>query len=335
LRQQTRVYLSLFEEGTGYALQAQGGPLNFLKTRDGGTTWTVMPDLPGIGTPRMDFGSPNVGYMAASNDLFRTLDGGETWAKVKSPTRHFVAWNTISTAQAGRTIALIGQLWRNGDGKPWESGDCNDPRQGRIVSYVSSNGGKTWTKGLLFDGPSGTFHSDFVDARNGIATLDSETDYEQTGECNFTGSREAGKTIMVTHDRGRHWDRVMDCPEPAGCMAVAMMSPKHFATVTTDARILVTFDGGRSFKTSNLDGLVELPVREHLRWGQGIAFGNDDVGYAATNGRGIWRTVDGGLTWEREVSPHELPGYSFGTVAAAGDSAAIAGGPNFLIRRFP
>ena len=335
LRQQTRMYLALFEDGTGYALQAQGGPLNFLKTEDGGITWTVMPDPPGTGTPRIDFGSPTVGYLSASDDVFRTTDGGGTWRKIKPPTRHFVAWDSISTAQSGRTIALVGQLWRTSDGKPWMGKGCHDPRQDQIVSYVSSDGGRTWKKGLLFDGPSGTFHSDFVNARHGIATLDSETVYEQTDDCGFTGHGEVGKTVMVTHDGGRHWDKVIDCPEPAGCMAVAMTSSKHFATVTTDARVLVTFNGGRTFKTSMLDGLVEAPTREHLRFGQGLAFGTQDIGYAATNGRGIWRTVDGGLTWRREVSPHELPGYSYGTVAAAGGSDAIAGDPNVLIRRLP
>jgi photosystem II stability/assembly factor-like uncharacterized protein len=118
-------------------------------------------------------------------------------------------------------------------------------------------------------------------------------------------------------------------------MAVSITSAKHFATVTSDSRVLVTFDGGKTFETTWLDGLAEAPVREHIRWAQGISIGTAEVGYVSTNGRGIWRTVDGGHSWIREVSPHEIPGYAFGTVAASGQDDAIAGGPNVLIKRLP
>ena len=335
VRQQERVYLSLFDDGTGYSLQVQGGDALFLKTEDGGVTWTLMPETPGVGSPRIDFASPKVGYLAASGDLFRTTDGGETWSDLKPPTRDFVAWKAISVDRGGRALALIGELWRNGKGSPWRPSDCHDPRRDQIVSYVSSNGGKSWKKGLVFDGPSGAFDADFFGWRHGVLTLDSRLAYEENGDCGFQGSGEVGKTIMATHNGGRTWQKVTDCPKPAGCMATEITSPKHFLTATTDGRVLVTFDGGRTFKSSTLDGFAELPTREHVRWAQGIAFGNHKVGYVSTNGRGIWRTTDGGVTWEREVSPQDAPGYSFGTVAAAGPAMAISGGPNFLIRRIP
>jgi hypothetical protein len=69
-----------------------------------------------------------------------------------------------------------------------------------------------------------------------------------------------------------------------------------------------------------------------------IDFGTADVGYAGTNGLGIFRTEDGGRTWHLEESPFDdvYAGDTFrGSIAAAGPEKAVASGPGAFASRQP
>jgi photosystem II stability/assembly factor-like uncharacterized protein len=82
----------------GYALTSSG----FWKTTNGGRKWT---DVPAVGTSgyAISFSTPEAGYMsvggyfATHGEVYRTVDGGQTWQP------QLVTWNTVTAVDAGAT----------------------------------------------------------------------------------------------------------------------------------------------------------------------------------------------------------------------------------------
>ena len=333
LTQQGRTSLELFVEGEGYVLHANGGSANFYKSLDSGATW-LPAELPPIsGTPMMDFATAENGYVFANDQLFATRDGAGNWKKLGSPEprKRILGGEALSVSRRGRHLALVASLWHDSAGVPW-TGGCHDPREDKLFLYTSTDSGGTWERRLISDPLAPVFDIDFIDADNGVVTIGPPYEWEQSGSCSFSGSSQVGKRILVTGNGGRTWRPVLRCKE-FSCLAVAMVSRDHFVVGSSDGSVFTTRDGGRNFHVGRLDGFAELPTRDSLRWAQGIEFANGRVGYLSTNGRGVWRTDDGGLTWTRETSTQDAPGFAFGSVAVADAERAIAGGPTFVIRR--
>jgi photosystem II stability/assembly factor-like uncharacterized protein len=108
----------------------QSGPPSFLKTTDGGQTWTEKP-LPknpsgyylGIG---MGFITENIGWVSADYDgtspspepTYRTIDGGETWtidATLKSPINRFRFLDPTTAFAIGGTVWKLSVPATGGD----------------------------------------------------------------------------------------------------------------------------------------------------------------------------------------------------------------------------
>jgi photosystem II stability/assembly factor-like uncharacterized protein len=51
-------------------------------TTDGGRTWSQLPAAP-ASSGAVDFVTPDVGFIAAVPDLYRTADGGHTWKTLR------------------------------------------------------------------------------------------------------------------------------------------------------------------------------------------------------------------------------------------------------------
>jgi len=64
----------------GYvSLERDAGPMFFLKTQDGGQTWTELP-FPDYNEQGIGFATPGIGWVGgAGNPTFGTTDGGATW----------------------------------------------------------------------------------------------------------------------------------------------------------------------------------------------------------------------------------------------------------------
>lgn len=114
-----------------------------------------------------------------------------------------------------------------------------------------------------------------------------------------------------------------------------MPSKTSIVLGTAYGRVLLSTNRGMSFKEvatwmNPLDEQVGTPLQFKI---DALTFGTEKVGYAGTNGAGVWRTEDGGLTWKPEASHQVLFGLNIGDIAAVGRSQALSSGPWAVARR--
>lgn len=136
------------------------------RSEDGGKTWSVL-NVPFDGIRESTFFDGNRGYVAASEGLYSTLDGGRSWKSILPVTRS--GWiNRISfiSPEVGWTIGARICATRN-SGQTW---NCRkkDPRLGLDITkgfvftseadgwilvgnklFFTTDGGKTWKRKVL------------------------------------------------------------------------------------------------------------------------------------------------------------------------------------------
>ena len=143
---------------------------DFLVSRDGGLTWDRMAGegLPSVSFRRLeplfsvDFVERGVAHLAYSGSIYRTEDGGDTWAKMEGP----VGVKKLIKSPDGRLIPLAsgaiyerdpesGAEWAR---RPVDFGFGGEPIVARFVTdllavavmdgdvYLSENGGRDWTR---------------------------------------------------------------------------------------------------------------------------------------------------------------------------------------------
>jgi photosystem II stability/assembly factor-like uncharacterized protein len=197
-------------------------------TQDGGKTWTLVSDattgsdtaLPGsyslpYGTDVLAFVSPKTGF-SGGKDLFKTTDGGQTWAAVKLPDPpnapsvdnpdHMVSPPRFANNRDG---ILVYTLYAY-DKVFCPPCDTSDQLPDATYLYITHDGGETWTP---VPAPEKTGKAVLVDAQNGW----------------FAGRSDmaAGSaSIYVTSDGGKTWNgQLKDSPIPI-CAQLEPASPQ-------------------------------------------------------------------------------------------------------------
>ena len=143
---------------------------DFFVSRDGGLTWERMAGegLPPVSFRRLiplfsaDFVERGVAHLVYSGRIYRTEDGGDTWAKVEGP----VSVNYLVESPGGRLIpfasgAVYERAPESGAGwvrHPVDFGFGGEPIVARFVTdllalavmdgdvYLSEDGGRDWTR---------------------------------------------------------------------------------------------------------------------------------------------------------------------------------------------
>ena len=337
--------VSAFHDGTAYFFQQNqlGEGLQGFSSHDYGLTWTVLPPLPVNGITRVEFVTPDTGLamtLGGGARLFRTTDGGQTWRQVDRPWKGSATGQLIDAGTDGRTIAIAATVWRDGKGRLWgtKGADyCHDSTKDRLQVFVSSNKGRTWRSQSVVRGhPVSATALDFLDANTGVLVTSAKIELTRTGTCQFDSKTDTGQQVFVT--RNDSFEKVLNAPDDSAYRAASAPARKHIVVGGFGGEVTVSFDGGRSFKESTLDGIVEVPTaREHYRWIEDMDF-EGRVGYITSNGRGLWRTTDGGRSWAREPSPLDVPGNQgpeYGKIDVADPDRAVAVGPTFVVTRIP
>ena len=279
--------LSFVDEDTGWVV-GSGGQVSM--TIDGGATWVDR----SINTTRnmrdAHFADSNNGFVVGDQgEMWRTSDAGNTWAPIANPDPGSNRLNTIVFASP--TLGWIG----GNDG----------------VILKTTDGGATWIEGTPFfttirygcpvgdnavaftaggvvgvrrsTGPSsaatlGTYAIgvSFADANTGYAT------YWDAGE--------AG--VAKTTDGGNTWTKtILDSPRTPGEIGIR---GANGAIAGEDGIYYYSTDGGTSW-TYGLEGNNDVETSRVT----GVAFGDALNGVAVSHGGGgIWRTGDGGESWE-------------------------------------
>jgi photosystem II stability/assembly factor-like uncharacterized protein len=263
-------------------------------SQDGGATWAAS----NVTTDRVDAValSPSfpvdgraVAGSAGGSGAYRTADGGAVWSPAASSSPRFISSLSAETGSGGFTV-LAGGV---GDGV-----------------FRSSDGGSTWSS-----------------VNSGLAAA-------SVAQISLAGGQllEGGLGGVSTRSLQGTWQ---DLPVGSAFVNAVARSQRHIFIGTEDQGLRVSYDGGFTFQAASLsDGRVSavglspsyasdstlLVAEDHvytssdsgLTWtissgmeGNDVrrirfsrTFATDRTAFATTVSHGVYRTVDGGLTWQ-------------------------------------
>ncbi len=319
-------------------------------TADGGSTWREATPPGGFATPEADrllgadFVDAQHGWLAINEaftsasdasygrvDVWRTTDGGQTWAKTQLPRAQFAVFGDVMPAvqfdfldathgfafQSGNEAkgkndsdlfwtADGGETWSadrpTGDGSQGNEGTIgfSTPTDGVIVDAMRDNGivvthdgGRTWNAAALAM-PSGASGAQLFFGQP--VFLDG-----RSGLVVVDFQADAGSVFRVyrTSDAGSSWTQVAALP--SGVSTVAFLDARRW--IGSDGTgMVVTLDGGGTWDRSSADGLpgtlVLLQMADpHFGWAlvwMGVCL---DFKSNCSSRTGLYATADGGSTW--------------------------------------
>jgi photosystem II stability/assembly factor-like uncharacterized protein len=279
-----------FAQGRTYVIV--GGRL--WQSRDGGQTWSVLGrDLIEQCAPLRDLAvdpRPGVLWGAADNSVYRSRDGGVTWTRSFGPVPlgEGVPFQGVTLVDS-RTILFSGYgIWRSGDR------------------------GATWTRTLA--GP--VLHDEFDEPgfqrsvyRIRVDPGDPRIVYAGVIESGERHPLQVLPYLYQSLDSGRTWRRISD---KGYVLAIDPTNPRTLYLGTRDG-LLRSRDRGRHWtKISDFSLVPGFFVPE----GSDLEVDPHDprVLYAAraddVEDLGVWRSVDGGATWERlNAGMGDLPAF--------------------------
>ena len=270
------------------------GAGKIFRTTDGGETWQKVFEQKGTFVRCLAFtddkhgvmGNIGPGYFPGVTDpnpLYRTEDGGATWALVTAiegePVVGLCAFDIVQVPYVN-----AGNL----DHRPRIIGVG---RVGGPTAYIWSDDlGKSWKQGKVPEIGAMAFDVKFLDDKHGFIASSTHSDVSQSHGL-----------ILATDDGGTTWREVYRSARPfeltwklsfptneVGYCTVQSYNPDQTASTRFVAK---TIDGGKTWNELTL--VDDHRVREF-----GIAFVDQNTGWvgAAPNGFG---TTDGGKTWTK------------------------------------
>jgi photosystem II stability/assembly factor-like uncharacterized protein len=303
------------------------------RTTDGGRTWSRR--LTGIFNDVV-FMDANTALAAANTGaIYRSTDAGNSWTQI-APARPNGLGDlerVDSTTVVG--VSVLGDLWRSADGGfTWNKvgedlgslpGVWNvhfrDTQNGWVVGpkgilLASSDGGLTWRV-----------------ASNGI--VDNITDIKMVSRAfGYAVTRNA--YVLRTRDGGVRWDlrhlkvtgNTFDHPE--GLQAIDGVDAQFAVVAGIGGIVFKTEDGGETWQPigyPTLPGRFDIyDVRFTSRQTGWVVGRDNDLGHY----RNIYRTTDGGLTWQLVVPVQAAVQYN--AVDFVGNSGWVVGPSAFLLR---
>ncbi|HEU5215871.1 MAG TPA: hypothetical protein VFU30_10045 [Gaiellaceae bacterium] len=201
--------------------------------------------------------------------------------------------------------------------------DTNDCNEQTCRIWVAAAGGGIWRNDNALDSNSQWTYVSGGFGTNAIGTLAYNANtgalYAGTGEPNASGDSESGVGIYVSHDLGDHWKLLPGSPDATYARAVSSIAfdPDHpnvlYVGTTRAVRGVSAVTGGA---VSLAPDAPKWGLWKSTNNGQSFSFmwdGNASARgvnhvevdsahhtvYAAAFGQGIWRSSDGGSTWEQ------------------------------------
>jgi photosystem II stability/assembly factor-like uncharacterized protein len=233
------------------------------RTKDGGRTWSSQ--SVGISDAINDiyFRGKDDGYLLASNRIFGTTDGGETWREVRQ----------FSESDFGGATPELYSIRFSRTKNGWVVGSVS--RRDVIVESLiihTGDGGASWERQLA-PVREDLIHLDFVSDERGW----------------IVG---ASGTILFTADGGKNWTK-QTSGTGVTLYHVDFRNERVGWAVGERGTVLRTTDGGETWET------VVVPVRSTLL---SVAFVDENQGWIVGRGGVILRSEDGGRTWVQQES---------------------------------
>lgn len=280
------------------------------KTRDGGQTWEQFPGFSArrVTTLAVDPTLPATVYAGTMGDaVYKSPDGGQRWLPHNVGLKEHVSYvnqfvfhpENIDIIYMASTIGAF--LTTNG-GRQWEERmagmkevhivvalamDPTNPR--RLYAgttggvYRSDDGASSWEKvnsGLI---PEDVLNASMALGINALAVDPSHPDTVYAGTTNG---------LFRSIDRAQQWENI-GLAMPDQYVSSLVIDPTDPRTLYVGGRagVLKSLDGGRTWQTVN-QGLETVNIRSIVMSPRDPA-----MLYAGTNGSGLYRSTDRGVTW--------------------------------------
>lgn len=272
--------------------------LALYRTRDGGATWTALPDsglrVNGVyfadaSHGWIDSGSPDTGLNG--DVLYATHDGGLSWSRIGGLPMAPMAW-VYGVGQYHVTFSDPKHGWWLGDGQ----------------LFTTTDGGHTWSLfgGLhRLAGTTSTYYQPVFSGQDGILPVAGRAVSPDNATANVL-------SFFVTNDGGATWS-IQPRTSPAGfapvgdILSITILNTQHFwltsqsltggDNVQASPAVARTSDGGLTWTvTHHTPRILQMSFRDTTH-----GFALDVTGPQNING--ILSTSDAGATWQRVSVP--------------------------------
>ncbi len=330
----------------GTPMPDSGGAL--YRTQNAGATWQRIA-VP-VRVQSVCFTSATQGFAAYANSVYRTNDAGGSWRLV---------YRAPLQAPSGAFGAV---LCRGSEVVLQVAGMGAAMGHAAYIAFLSSDGGASWQASIeenythpgapgvnAPEGP-GSYPGPFTLTAGGEPVYGGSTPalnaaavgtvragalvaHAVSGAASLAGiafptasegwaltSGSGGGRILHTTDGGATWQLGYPAtPAPVDGIAFPSASTGYGIGMAGDARaVLKTVNGGRTWVK-----ISDLPASPNPYPGPVIAFSSASTGFAVSAGGVLYRTVDGGRSWQSA-------GIQAQTVAAAGDAVCAGTASGFV-----
>jgi len=280
------------------------------KSRDGGETWEKFPSFSArrVTTLAIDPLFPATVYAGTMGDaVYKSPDGGQRWLPHNVGLKEHVSFvnQFVFHPAASEQIyaaTTIGAFYTKDAGRNWEE-RMNGMKEVHIVTamainpkdptmlyggttggvYRSDDGALNWKKinnGLI---PETELMAAMALGVNAIEIERANPDIVYAGTT---------KGVFRTVDRGEQWERIgQTLPDPFVSSLALHPTDVSLLYLGGPAGVWKSMDDGKSWQAMN-QGLATLNVRALA-----MAPHNPQTLYVGTNGSGLYRSVDAGVTW--------------------------------------
>lgn len=285
-----------------YYMGSTGGGL--WKTEDAGLNWTNISDgffrSGSVGAIAVAPSDPNViyvgmgehavrGVMTSHGDgLYKSVDGGKTWAYQGLPDSRHIAGIQIHPKDPDQVyVAVQGALY----GPSTERG-----------LYRSKNGGKTWER-VLYVNPTTGASDISMDPRNPRILYAGMWDHQRKPWQIRSGG--PGSGLYKSTDGGDNWEKLgSGLPDSLGKTAIAV-SPANSEVVYAvleagQGGVFRSDDGGANWRQTNSERVTVARAWYYIELVPDPQ--NEDVLYVLN--APLLRSIDGGKTFEPVPNPH-------------------------------
>ena len=256
----------------------------FLGTHRGGRI-TAVAGIPG---------QPNLYYAGTPNGgVWKTEDAGRTWKPIFDAV-HVASIGALAVAPSNANIIYVA---------------TGEQSKGRGV-FKSRDAGATWSSAGLLE--EHFISSIIVDPKN--------PDVVVAGAFGSAVPSEP-RGLFKTADGGKSWTKTLSDADGASGVADIAAAPENaqilYAALNPppgepgerdlagESRIYISADEGTSWKESGTDG---LPAKGRGRIGLAVIPGTSGRGVLAIMNQGLYRSNDGGVTWQQATKDPRIEG---------------------------
>ncbi len=281
------------------------------------------------------FTDDNTGWIAGSDGLIsKTTDSGETWNEQGSGTPNTLKSIYFINSSTGWIAGESGKvLFTSDGGTTWSAQVSTTPYTLNSVYFIDQY--KGWTAGadgtILHTEDGGI---DWSSQSSGtsleifdIKFVNNLVGYAVGGDGFFT------ELILKTTDGGNSWFSLSSSTDGV-LYSTAFTDENNGWAVGLDRKIIHTTDGGSTWNLQNLGKRAEAPGKMAIVDGQGglrsVYFKDPVTGWAVGGSneyyRTIYKTTDGGTSWEIKYFGNEEYDLFSVCVTPSGKSWAVGGG---------